>query len=144
MKRALREWGGGETFSSFFLMYGFVRVSHCRSLASHVLVFWHTMPDDTEKPKKNESRTWSEFRYNKVNITAGQTTTAHCVCALLKKNMFETHLNAVVASSYASILNFNICRWMGKFALGVRTWALISLEFAANLQLKPSRILSIY
>ena len=54
-----------------------------------------------------------------------------------------THLNAVITSCYSAVLDLDICRWMCEFALGIRTWTLISLKLAAYLQLKPSRILSI-
>lgn len=81
--------------------------------------------------------TWNVIRENCLTVELHN--------ALERSKAFNlwTHLNAVITSCYSTVLNFDVCRWMGELALGIRTWTLISLEFTANLQLKPSRILSI-
>uniref|UniRef100_A0A2M4D8V7 Uncharacterized protein n=1 Tax=Anopheles darlingi TaxID=43151 RepID=A0A2M4D8V7_ANODA len=54
-----------------------------------------------------------------------------------------TTLNTVVARGHASVLYFDVGRWMGELALGVRAGAFVALVLPANLQLQPARILAI-
>lgn len=60
-----------------------------------------------------------------------------------KDQKLSTHLNAVITSCHSSILNFDICRWMCELALGVGARALVSLEFAAYLELQPSWVFAV-
>lgn len=55
-----------------------------------------------------------------------------------KFNEIKTHLDAVIASRHPAILNLHVRGWVRKFALGIGSRALISLELTAHLQLEPA------
>ena len=52
-----------------------------------------------------------------------------------------SYLNTGIASGHPSILDLHIGWGMGEFTLGIRPRAFLTLELAADLQLKPSRVL---
>lgn len=51
--------------------------------------------------------------------------------------------DTVVASRHPSVLNFDVRRRVGEFALQIGARTLAPLEFAANLQLQPPRIFDV-
>lgn len=55
--------------------------------------------------------------------------------------MLIAYLDAVVACGYSSILHFHVGWGMCEFAFSVWSGTLISLEFSANFQLKPTGVL---